>query len=543
MHLGRSTGIVSVVTVLLGAFVAFAGANQCDPGESPDVIVGAIFDRAVYGTSAGATGFAIGTESCNIGTCHLDWLSGTPFHPVIGQNMFRLMDGRFQQIGVGWLKHGFATLNNDLCGDCVHDDGSHLGVNCSDPYWATLNGNQNSLGPRFEVNATAGTHLHPYTFQGQTSSDPNYKRISVLITDLDPDLNPGAEYFVEGQYVTKDDADAGNNFNNSSYRRIVPNSSGTDFSLTGPTFQTDPALWAWKEFGDGTVEWLNQHILGGYEVIELPDGFYRYEYAIQNVTSDRSIMSFKVLIPHGATLRNIGFADADYHSGEPYDKTDWAVTREEGASVTNFLIWSTDSFSANEDANALRWGTVYNFWFESNVGPGGGGLVSGSKRNGELTFFKPGGPPSMGWYAQSPQRCGDSFCDLDETEFTCAGDCAPLPPSGEVPDGDEVPGSQLTVSLEENGDVTLNWGESCVLGDSDYGIYEGFIGDFESHASRVCTTGGQETMSLTPAAGGTYYLVVPNNTLSEGSYGQDSAGNPRAAGQTICMQQAVASCE
>ena len=33
-----------------------------------------------------------------------------------------------------------------------------------------------------------------------------FKRLQVLNTDLDPALNPGAQYFVEGQYVTKDDA-------------------------------------------------------------------------------------------------------------------------------------------------------------------------------------------------------------------------------------------------------------------------------------------------------------------------------------------------
>ena len=111
----RWTRLHSVALLALLAIApALAGGNTCDDGEEPDVIVGAIFDHAKYGTANGATGFAIGTESCNVGTCELDWLSGTPFHPVIAQNMFRLHEGRFEQIGTGWLKHGFATLDNDL---------------------------------------------------------------------------------------------------------------------------------------------------------------------------------------------------------------------------------------------------------------------------------------------------------------------------------------------------------------------------------------------------------------------------------------------
>ena len=522
---------------LLAISPVVAGGNSCDPGEEPDVIVGAIFDHAKYGTSNGATGFAIGTESCNVGTCELDWLSGTPFHPVIGQGMFRLKDGRFTQIGVGWLKHGFATLDNDLCGTCQDADGQHLGVNCSDPYWATLNGSQTSLGPRFEVNATAGTHLHPYTYQGQTSSDPNYKRISVKVSDLDPSRNPGALYFVEGQYVTEDDAAAGNHFNNSSYRQIVPNAAGNDFSLTGPTFQMESVLWAWQEFGTGTVKWIDPYILGGHEVIDVGGGYYRYEYAVHNVNSDQSLMAVNISLPHGVTLRNIGFADADYHSGEPFDGTDWAVTYESGSAVHNYIEWTTDAFDVDPNANAIRWGTVYNFWFEADVAPTGGGIGTNLPKTGEVFYYKVGaGSPSTRWEVQGPERCGDSFCDNDETSVSCSADCAPLLPAGEVAD------DQLVVVLEESGDLTLAWSASCLGSDSDYGIYEGFIGDFNSHTSRTCSTAGLTSATLAPTGGGTYYLVVPNNSIAEGSYGADSQGNPRPAGLAVCMQQEVGSC-
>ena len=65
--------------------------------------------------------------------------------------------------------------------------------------------------------------------------------------------------------------------------------------------------------------------------------------------------------------------------------------------------------------------------------------------------------------------------------------------------------------------------------DSDYEIYEGRLGDFTSHRSIVCSTGGATTATIAPDSGDRYYLVVPTTGLSEGSYGQDGAGNERPA--------------
>ena len=101
--------ILIILLVCLAGPLALAQItdNECDPGESPDVIVGDIFDVNRYGSVGGITGYSFGTESCNKGTCEALWIGGTPEHPVIGMNMFRLKDGRFEQIGQSWLKHGF----------------------------------------------------------------------------------------------------------------------------------------------------------------------------------------------------------------------------------------------------------------------------------------------------------------------------------------------------------------------------------------------------------------------------------------------------
>ena len=130
--------------------------------------------------------------------------------------MYRLKDGRFEQLGQSWLKHGFFALSGTLCSnDCLQTNGEHLGVNCSDPYSAFLNGTQNGMGPKFEVNATTGAYPYPATDLSQNGNSI-YKRLQVRNSDLDPDLNPGAQYYVEGQYVTADDSGAGNGANNAS---------------------------------------------------------------------------------------------------------------------------------------------------------------------------------------------------------------------------------------------------------------------------------------------------------------------------------------
>ena len=125
----------------VSAVAACAGAAY---GQSvgPDVIVGDLIDTMRWGatTNPPQQSYSVGTTSCNIGTVDLLWVANTNRHPVIGQNMYRLKDGKFEQIGLSWLKHGFTALTENLCGRCNGHGGAVLGVGCSDPYVASLNG-------------------------------------------------------------------------------------------------------------------------------------------------------------------------------------------------------------------------------------------------------------------------------------------------------------------------------------------------------------------------------------------------------------------
>jgi len=123
-------------------------------------------------------------------------------------------------------------------------------------------------------------------------------------------------------------------------------------------------------------------------------------------------------------------------------------------------------------------------------------------------------------------------------EFLCN---APSP-AGRVPDGSTLPGTALRIDSGAGDQISLSWGESCELGDSDYAVYEGMLGDFASHTVAMCSTGGATSTGLSPAPGNTYYLVVPSNGTVEGSYGTASDGAPRTAAFSACFPQSVAAC-
>jgi hypothetical protein len=121
-------------------------------------------------------------------------------------------------------------------------------------------------------------------------------------------------------------------------------------------------------------------------------------------------------------------------------------------------------------------------------------------------------------------------------------DFAFVPTAGIVPDGFTSPGTLLAVTPAAAGQITLTWGASCVLSDTDYEIYEGTIGSYYSHAAKFCTTGGALTRTFAPAAGSRYYLVVPRNGVAEGSYGVNSAGASRPPGVGVCLAQSAGAC-
>lgn len=374
----------------------------------PDVIVGDLYDLTYWGNSGGIYAYSVGTKSCNIGDTPLLWQNNTNQRPVIAQNMYRLKDGRFEQIGQSWCKWSFTSLNQSFCGPCQHPGTSALlGVGCSDPYSANLNGSQSRLGPKSVVNPFTGDFPSNHTTPGTTTIAG---RLQVHVADIQAAQNAGATYYVEGQYVTPDDAAAGNLYNNASYRQVwLTGSLGLTFSNpqggSSATVREKPAILAWQAADPAVGVALvdvpgDGQIYVAHKATNLGGGQWRYEIAIFNLNSDRAIGAVEVKLPDWATVGAVGFHDVDYHSGEPYANTDWiSGIREKG------VFWTTEAYTENANANALRWGTLYNFRFDSDAAPT---FVT----EAVLTLFKPGTPATItAVFDNGAYRLGDMNCD------------------------------------------------------------------------------------------------------------------------------------
>lgn len=381
------------------AFSGCPGSGQQSVG--PDLILGSLGgwnpgqnDITNYTSSSGIEAFAIGTTACNMGDTQVVWEGQNSNHPVIAQNFFRFktVNGatRIEHLGQSWLKHGFAAVQFTTC--CTTCQASptedRLGVGCADPYTSGQNGTQTDLSPKWQVNATTGVHIHPVANPSFTGTVA--RRLQIKISDLEASnfSTSATKYFAEAQYITSDEALAGNGGDNPSYRPITVSGSGTNWTFGlyttdnfGQTRHRSPGILAWTEFDTGvhvsdvvTPEdgGLSARVIVAGKATSLGNGVWHYEYAVQNVNSDRSIFSFAVPVSRYATLTNIGFHDVDYHSGDGIgnvttDGTDWPAIRQP---ASDQLIWSVvQTFDVNPNGNALRWGTMYNFRFDCDQPP------------------------------------------------------------------------------------------------------------------------------------------------------------------------------
>jgi hypothetical protein len=379
----------------LAALAAGTAVASARPG--PDVTYQDVTDIANHGVIGGTRAYTLGTATCNIGNQNLLWTNGGT--PAVGFNMYRLYNGRLEQIGLSFCKTACCAAAGSGCAvSCNGQGGPVLGAGCRDVYGAGWNAIQSRLAPRSAINAFTGAIS---TFPG-TSGTEIFRRLQVRQSDLLQVGFPGALYFVEGQYVGTDDAQNNNAHNNATYRRVTVNQSTFDLAMQGTTQATVPAIRAWRDHGLGAntpdpsvnLQSVDVPSEGRFwvatKVTPLPGGTFRYDYAVFNLNSDRSGGSFSIPLNPGVIPTNTGFHDVAYHSGEIYDGTDWPA-----AITPNGLQWATtQTFLQNPNANALRWGTMYNFWFEASTPPTTGQATLG--------LFKPHTPNSVSFGVPVP---------------------------------------------------------------------------------------------------------------------------------------------
>ena len=381
---------VTVGAAWLAAALGVVSSADAQLSQGPDVILQDPSEAAFMGTIGGINAYALGSWTCNVGNQNLIWANnGTPAYAM---NAFRLHNGRLVQIGQSWCKRACCAAAGNGCGfGCNGQGGNVLGVGCLDVYGAGWNSQHGFLSPRSGINAWTGAFAGPHNAGGNAI----FKRLQIQASDMNPSNFPGAQYFVDGVYVGTDDANAGNRNNNATYRRATV--SGTNIAVQGTAAVGKPAIYAWREHGGGpnvvdpsvTIEAVDVPNEGrffvGNKVLDLGNGRWRYEYAIYNLCSDVAAGSFSVPLASGVVVvpGSVGFKDIDYHSGEVYSNTDWVAVE-----LDDSLVWSSSqTFAQNPNANALRWGTMYNFWFEAESGP--------VDERGSLGLFKPHTPDSV----------------------------------------------------------------------------------------------------------------------------------------------------
>jgi hypothetical protein len=444
-------------------------AAQVGQTVGPDIIVGDFPDlsnnnpAAVNGVMYDS--FAVGTTSCNRGNTPVNWFTGGTEnrHPAISQNLFRYSSttGQFEQMGQGSLKHGFTALQGTTCSayfgfGCSATAGTTLGVGCSDPYCCGLNNSPGGMGPKWQVNAAAG--LFPYPYPSNPSSGP----IRVRLADLNAAGITGNRFFVEAQYICGDDAARGNKNNNASWREVTMTATGvppaaTNFTLAsfaaGSAMHREQAgVYAWQAVDPSvTITTLDVPGDGQFVLASKVSGTgpYVYEYALQNLNSHRCAGSFTVPLPGSqADLANVGFHDVEA-VGEPNAlaagadpaSNDWTVSG--GLAGSNAVAWSGPTYngrpptynmtttpyrvasfvagtSNDHSANVLRWGTMFNFRFTSNVAPGNGTIAIGLWRPGTEPLVTIAGPTPGGATIPTGSCCTAGVCNTT-VQPSCTG--------------------------------------------------------------------------------------------------------------------------
>jgi hypothetical protein len=381
MKIGSTLTTTVAIGAAIGAGLLSANAIPGGKGGGTAGSIGA--DVAVcdlpaiyrWGMVSGITAYSVGTTSVNLGDVDLEWYANTNRHPRIPQNAFKFDRGRLIQIGQSWCKDGFCALQQNQCGSC-DPAGSGcpqlLGPGCSDPYSSSINGDQSGLAPRSQCNPATGFYEFPPT--NLPAAAPTLgRRLQIKTIELNPNATTDdARFYVDAFYLHIQDYEAGNELNNGSYRRFNVgdlSASGYQLNMTGPTNLGLPGIYAWEE-NSNTVEIEiidlpgDGRIFVAHDVIDNGDGTWQYEYAIYNLTSDNAINGFTIPMSSNTSVLDRDFHDAPSHSGEAYKTFNWAPNIGNG-----YTGWKTTEYATDPDANAIRWGTMYNFSLTADTPP------------------------------------------------------------------------------------------------------------------------------------------------------------------------------
>lgn len=300
-------------------------------------------------------------------------------HPYLVWSLYRIHDGRIEQLAVSGAKHAFNTINRNCDISCGYLSGDVLGPGCEDDYGAETNDQNGLMGPRDEIKASRGRFESIGSFfdenkdgTQEVDSGPFENRLLVDAEELEFE---GAEYFVDAWYVVQCDADI---WNSMGYRQVDPEagqSGGWTFGLVSG-YRPGPVIDEW--LAEGFSGWSGHatavvpssspggdcpenrpqgHARMLVRVEPEPDGRYRYIYALQNFDIDRGIDRVTIPLADGASVSDISVSGPDI-SG-------WS-----GSSTSGEIVFETAD-------RHMPWMALYNFEFVSSASPARGDAVLG----------------------------------------------------------------------------------------------------------------------------------------------------------------------
>lgn len=286
-------------------------------------------------------------------------------HPYLIWNMYRFDGERMEQIGVSGAKHAFITVNVNCTLNCG-GDGNIVWPGCEDVYGIGNNDSPEHLGPRSEVNPRTGVFFSTNSFfdqdgdgvQDNGSALNGENRMQVLRADMEV---PGAQYFVESWYVTRDDI---NIFNSMGFQPVAPsNFEGDVWAYPAEPFQAGAVMDHWvaptadPSSGRQNVTFSDLaagigHIKLAVRTEDLGNGQWRYNYTLMNYDIEHGVRGL-VIPGFDGILSQASFHDPDHDNGN-----DWPVSVNDG-----------DIRYQDVANNPLLWGTAYSFSFTADDAP------------------------------------------------------------------------------------------------------------------------------------------------------------------------------
>jgi hypothetical protein len=414
---------------------------------------------------------------------------------------------------------------------------SDAGANDEFGYSVSMSGERIVVGARFD-NDVASSSGSVYVFRREDKGTPS---------------DPGDDVWIEETKLTASDAEGGETFGSAV-------SIGKDRIVVGAQFADTPggigsgAAYVFRVDDNGTTADLSDDVW--FEEAKLTASGSSNQFGrAASISGDRALVGAQNNSAYVFRLDNSGTPQNPDDDGWVQEAklvaSDAAEAAEFGYSVAlsgdRALVgalfgnapWAADSGSAyffQREDSGTPVDPIDDVWIQESK------LVASDASFSDFLGFSvalSGGRAIAGAPFDAAMGAGSEAGHGSAYAYTVSEEV----PAGQVPDGNGVAGLPLILSEETNDRIRLSWDDSCSGDDTDYEIYEGALGDFASHIPLVCSTGGSTTKSFVPAAGDTYYLVVPSNGFREGGYGADSAGNPRPLPVNTCLPQSIGSCE